>query len=63
MLTGMGDDGVAGLAAVKERGGFVIAQDEGSSVIYGMPREAVRTGLVDSVLPLASIPRRLVEMT
>ncbi|MEO5588199.1 MAG: chemotaxis-specific protein-glutamate methyltransferase CheB [Gemmatimonadaceae bacterium] len=63
VLTGMGDDGVAGLVAVKDRGGSVIAQDEGSSVIYGMPREAVRTGLVDSVLPLSAIPRRLVELT
>ena len=61
ILTGMGDDGVDGLRDVKAAGGHVIAQDEASSVIYGMPREAKRAGVVDSVLGLDAIAKVLVE--
>jgi two-component system chemotaxis response regulator CheB len=63
ILTGMGDDGIAGLRAAKAAGGRVIAQDEESSVIFGMPREAARAGVVDYVVGLNSIARRLVELT
>ncbi len=63
ILTGMGDDGIAGLRVAKAAGGKVLAQDEASSVIYGMPREAARAGVVDAVLPLNAIARRLVELT
>ena len=63
ILTGMGDDGIAGLRVVKARGGRVLAQDEASSVIYGMPREAQRAGVVDGVVGVDSIARRLVEFT
>jgi len=52
ILTGMGDDGVAGLGVLKEAGGLVLAQDEATSVVYGMPREALARGAVDRVLPL-----------
>ena len=62
ILTGMGDDGVAGLRAVKARGGRVLAQDEASSVIYGMPREAARAGVVDAMLGVNAMARRLVEL-
>ncbi len=62
ILTGMGDDGVAGLRAVRQAGGQVIAQDEGSAVVWGMPGAAVAAGLTDSVLPLDAIPLRLTEM-
>jgi two-component system, chemotaxis family, protein-glutamate methylesterase/glutaminase len=62
ILTGMGDDGVRGLAAVRAAGGQVIAQDEASCVIYGMPREAVRAGVVDIVAPLADIAACLVQV-
>ncbi len=55
MLTGMGSDGVEGLRAVRAGGGWVVAQDEASSVVYGMPGEAVRAGLADIVLPLDEI--------
>ncbi len=62
VLTGMGDDGVEGLRAARRVGGYVLAQDEKSSVVYGMPGAAVATGLVDQVLPLDDIPGRLVEL-
>lgn len=55
ILTGMGNDGVDGLTAIHKAGGFVIAQDETSSVVYGMPRAAVEAGIVDKVLPLENI--------
>ena len=63
MLTGMGDDGVAGLRDLHHAGGRVLAQDEASSVIYGMAREAVNAGVVDEVLSLGDIPARLLELT
>jgi two-component system chemotaxis response regulator CheB len=59
ILTGMGQDGVEGLATVKERGGRVIAQDERSSVVFGMAQQAILRGLVDEVLPLDAISARL----
>jgi two-component system chemotaxis response regulator CheB len=63
ILTGMGHDGVAGLKVIKERGGFVIGQDEGTSVVYGMPRAAAIAGLVDLVVPLPAIARTLCDLT
>ncbi|HEX5271384.1 MAG TPA: chemotaxis-specific protein-glutamate methyltransferase CheB [Gemmataceae bacterium] len=62
ILTGMGDDGVEGLRAVRQAGGHIIAQDEATSVVWGMPGAAVAAGLADSVLPLDAIPLRLAEM-
>jgi two-component system chemotaxis response regulator CheB len=55
LLTGMGRDGAAGLASIHKRGGLTIAQDEATSVVYGMPREAVLLGAVEHVLPLDEI--------
>ncbi|HTP07302.1 MAG TPA: chemotaxis-specific protein-glutamate methyltransferase CheB [Anaerolineae bacterium] len=55
ILTGMGDDGVDGLADLHTAGGTTIAQDEASCVVYGMPREAVARHVVDHVLPLEQI--------
>jgi two-component system chemotaxis response regulator CheB len=55
LLTGMGRDGAAGLLAIRQAGGVTIAQDEASSVVYGMPREAVRLGAAQYVLPLGAI--------
>lgn len=62
ILTGMGRDGVEGLRAVHAAGGRVLAQDERSSVVYGMNQEAVRAGVVHEVLPLASLGPRLLEL-
>jgi two-component system, chemotaxis family, protein-glutamate methylesterase/glutaminase len=55
LLTGMGRDGAAGLLRIRQAGGFTIAQDEATSVVYGMPREAVELGAAMRVLPLADI--------
>ena len=59
VLTGMGADGAEGLHAIRAAGGFTLAQDEASSVIYGMPREAVRRGAASVVASLDTIAERL----
>ncbi len=59
ILTGMGGDGAQGLLRMKERGAVTIGQDEATSVVYGMPREAARIGALDHILPLDDIPRAL----
>jgi len=55
LLTGMGCDGAAGLLEIRKAGGFTIAQDEATSVVYGMPREAMLLGAAERVLPLDEI--------
>ena len=55
VLTGMGNDGTAGAKAIKAAGGLVLAQDEATSVIFGMPAEAIKAGVVDQVLSLDDI--------
>jgi two-component system chemotaxis response regulator CheB len=55
ILTGMGQDGALGLGAIKRAGGATLAQDEASCVVYGMPRAAVRAGVVDCQLPLSAM--------
>jgi two-component system chemotaxis response regulator CheB len=56
ILTGMGNDGARGAVAVKAAGGYLIAQDESSSMIFGMPQEAIRTGVVDEITGVDNIP-------
>ncbi|MCL2294542.1 MAG: chemotaxis-specific protein-glutamate methyltransferase CheB [Spirochaetes bacterium] len=62
VLTGMGSDGAAGTQKVREKGGITLAQDEESSLIYGMPKAAAETGCVDMVLPLGRIPEELLKL-
>jgi two-component system chemotaxis response regulator CheB len=62
VLTGMGRDGVKGLRAMKARHAKVIAQDEDSCVVYGMPRAAVQSGCVDRIVPLDKVASAVVEM-
>lgn len=62
VLTGMGHDGVEGLPAVRTGGGRVLSQDESSSVVFGMPRAAIASGMVDEIVPLPSISGRLIRM-
>jgi two-component system chemotaxis response regulator CheB len=59
VLTGMGNDGTAGAGALQRAGGYVIAQDEATSVVWGMPGSAVAAGCVDAVLPLTEIASAL----
>ena len=63
LLTGMGSDGAAGTQKIREMGGITLAQDEASSLIYGMPKAAAETGCVDMVLPLDRIPGELAKLT
>jgi two-component system, chemotaxis family, protein-glutamate methylesterase/glutaminase len=67
VLTGMGNDASKGVQAVKAAGGHVIVQDEATSVIFGMPAEAIKTGSVDEILPLdqisAAIEKRVAKIT
>ncbi len=56
LLTGMGSDGAKGMLALKRAGATTLAQDEASCVVYGMPREAVRLGAVDTVASLTQMP-------
>jgi two-component system chemotaxis response regulator CheB len=60
ILTGMGSDGTLGLRLLKRQGCFVIAQNEASCVVYGMPKAAVEAGVADIVLPLDEIAGRIV---
>jgi two-component system, chemotaxis family, protein-glutamate methylesterase/glutaminase len=66
ILTGMGEDGTAGARAVKAAGGVVLAEDESTCVVYGMPRSVIAAGLADEVVPLdqmaAAIGRRLAAL-
>jgi two-component system, chemotaxis family, protein-glutamate methylesterase/glutaminase len=59
LLTGMGRDGAAGLLALRRAGALTVAQDEDSSIVYGMPREAALLGAASHILPLADIGRFL----
>ncbi len=55
IMTGMGQDGLAGAKLMKEAGALILAQDEATSVVYGMPRAVVEAGIADYVLPLGEI--------
>ena len=63
VLTGMGSDGVRGLEQIRQAGGQAIVQDEGSSVVFGMNRVAIESGLAHRILPLDAIAGAMLEMT
>jgi two-component system chemotaxis response regulator CheB len=62
LLTGMGDDGAVGLKEVFDAGGYTIAEDASTAVVFGMPRAAAQLGAVREMLPLDKIGRRLAEI-
>lgn len=61
ILTGMGNDGLKGAEAVKKQGGRVIAQDEETCTVYGMPRAVVEAGIVDKILPAHEIAKEIIN--
>ena len=61
IMTGMGQDGLQGCRRIKEAGGQVLAQDEASSVVWGMPGFVARAGLADRVLPLGQLPAEILR--
>ena len=61
ILTGMGDDGAKGLLEMREAGAPTIAQDEQTSVVWGMPGQAVKLGAADKIMPLESIPAQIMR--
>jgi two-component system chemotaxis response regulator CheB len=61
IMTGMGDDGARGLKEMRDAGAATIAQDEASCVVFGMPKEAIRMGGAQRVLPLTDLPRSMLE--
>ncbi|WDF71727.1 protein-glutamate methylesterase/protein-glutamine glutaminase [Novosphingobium sp. KACC 22771] len=61
ILTGMGDDGAQGMLEMKQAGARTIAQDEASSVVFGMPKEAIARGAVDRIVPLGNVARELLH--
>lgn len=61
IMTGMGDDGSRGLLEMRDAGAHTVAQDEESCIVFGMPKEAIKRGAVDKVMPLAAIPAEVLR--
>jgi two-component system chemotaxis response regulator CheB len=61
ILTGMGNDGARGLSAMRKSGAYTIAQDEATSLVFGMPKEAIALGAAQEVLPLNRVPAQLLR--
>jgi len=61
ILTGMGADGAKGLAAVHTNGAYTIAQDEQTCVVFGMPKEAIRLGAVDRIVPIQNVSQTIID--
>jgi two-component system chemotaxis response regulator CheB len=63
ILTGMGHDGVKGMKTIYQQGGLTVGQDEASCTVYGMPRACAEQHVLTRVVPLAQIPRQIIEAT
>ena len=61
ILTGIGKDGLDGAREVKKRGGVMIAQDQATSIIFGMPKVVIDEGLIDNVVPIDKIARKIIQ--
>jgi two-component system chemotaxis response regulator CheB len=61
IMTGMGDDGARGMKEMHDAGAKTIAQDEASCVVFGMPKEAIKLGAADQIIPLDQIPAAIVN--
>jgi two-component system chemotaxis response regulator CheB len=61
ILTGMGDDGAVGMLEMKEAGAYTVAQDEKTCVVFGMPKEAIKRGGVEKVVPLSEVTKTLLS--
>jgi two-component system chemotaxis response regulator CheB len=61
ILTGMGSDGAEGILQMKKSNSYTIAQDESTSVVFGMPKAAIATGIIDEVLPLEKIAGKIIS--
>ena len=62
IMTGMGRDGAEGITKIKESGGYTIAQDEKSSVVFGMPKAAIELGGIDKIISLENITKHLIDL-
>ncbi len=62
IMTGMGNDGASGCRAIKSRGGWLLAQDAASCVVFGMPREPIQEGIVDGIAPLNRLDQEVVRL-
>ncbi len=62
VLTGMGNDGAKGVKRLKRANAYILAEDESTCVVFGMPKAAINTGLVDKVLPLPSISQQIMKV-
>ena len=59
-MTGMGDDGARGMNEMHQAGASTVAQDEATCVVFGMPKEAIKLGGVDKIMPLELIAREII---
>jgi two-component system chemotaxis response regulator CheB len=62
ILTGMGADGAKGLLKMRESGARTIAQDEKSCIVFGMPKEAIKLGAAEKVVPLMNVSKTVLDM-
>jgi two-component system, chemotaxis family, protein-glutamate methylesterase/glutaminase len=62
ILSGMGADGVEGMTTIKEAGGQTLAQDEKTSVVFGMPKRTIEAGVVDDVLPAGQMAKKILDL-